>query len=150
MILSSLLGMMRYSQSIQSNKVIISLHFYIYKYILIYFQKFKIEFIFCWQISIKISASWDYCFWWKWPDMSEVATIGSWWYFCNMLRKEYCSWFCVLCDAKHSDILQSPVVVYVTCFIAHPGCRNFLSEHCDTIFIQQLRGEEFLSLLLLL
>ena len=38
----------------------------------------------------------------------------------------------------------------VTCFFAHPDFRNFLPEHCSTIIVQQLRGEEFPSLLPLL
>ena len=31
-----------------------------------------LEFIFCMQINIKVSTSWHYDFWWKWPGMSEV------------------------------------------------------------------------------
>ena len=38
----------------------------------------------------------------------------------------------------------------VTCFLAQPGCRNFLPEHCNTIIKQQLCVEELPSLLSLL
>ena len=64
-ILSLLLGMIKHSQSALSNKFSISLYFYIYKYIFIYFRKLGIEFIFCMQISIKVSTSWGYIFRWK-------------------------------------------------------------------------------------
>ena len=64
-ILSLLLGMIKHSQSTLSNKFSISLYLYIYKYIFIYFRKLGIEFIFCMQISIKVSTSWDYIFRWK-------------------------------------------------------------------------------------
>ena len=38
----------------------------------------------------------------------------------------------------------------VTCFLAQPDCRNFLPEHCNTMFKQQLCGEGLPSLLPLL
>ena len=34
-----------------------------------------------------------------------------------------------------------PAMFIITCFLAQPGCRNFLSEHCNTIIKQQLCGE---------
>ena len=67
-ILSLLLGMIKHSQSTQSNKFAISLYLYI----------FIFELIFCMQISINVSTSWDYCFGWKWSDMSKIPKIGSW------------------------------------------------------------------------
>ena len=45
---------------------------------------------------------------------------------------------------------RGPVMFIVTCFLVHPDCRNFLSEYCKSIIIQQLRGEELPSLLPLL
>ena len=38
----------------------------------------------------------------------------------------------------------------VTCFLAQPDCRNFLPEHCNTMFKQKSRGEGLPSLLPLL
>ena len=99
-ILSLLLGMIKHSQSTQSNKFAISLYLYI----------FIFELIFCMQISINVSTSWDYCFGWKWSDMSKIPKIGSWWYSYNMLRKE--------CH-------KGPVTFIVTCFLAHPDCKIF-------------------------
>ena len=83
-ILSLLTGTMKHCQSTQSNKFAISL------------QRLKkktlgMEFIFCMQINTKVSKSWDYCFWWKSPDMSKSTH-----YFCNIYRKDCCSCFCVL------------------------------------------------------
>ena len=53
-ILSLLMGMIKYSQSTQSNKFAISLQ-YLKK-------KLGTELIFCMQISIKVSTSWHYHF----------------------------------------------------------------------------------------
>ena len=36
------------------------------------------EFIFDMQRHCKVSTSWYCPFWWKWPDMSKIAKIGSW------------------------------------------------------------------------
>ena len=63
-ILSLLLGMIKHSQSTQSHKFVISLQYLI--------KKFGREFIFCMHMNIKVSTSWDYCFWWKWPDFTGV------------------------------------------------------------------------------
>ena len=84
-ILSLLMGMIKHSQITQSNKFAIYLQ---------YLKKnLGMEVIFCMQINIKVSTSWHYQFWWKWPDMSKVFKIGSWYYFCNMIRKNC---FCFL------------------------------------------------------
>ena len=52
------------------------------------------------QINIKVSTSWQYYFWWGWPDMPKVPEIKSLEYFCNILRKTYCNVFCVLLWCK--------------------------------------------------
>ena len=78
------------------------------------------------QISIKVSTSWNYFFRWKWPNMSKVRKIGSWWYFCHIyiyiyiyiiyhiiyiyiyiyiyIKKRVSQLFCVLYGAKHKDM----------------------------------------------
>ena len=66
-ILSLLMSMVNYSQSTQNNKFAISLQ-YIKK-------KLGMEFIF---LHADKHQSWDYRFWWNWPDMSKVPKIGSW------------------------------------------------------------------------
>ena len=60
-ILSLLLGMIKHCQSTQSNR---------FPNIFTISQKKKIgrESIFCMRLNIKVCTSWDYCFWWKWPD----------------------------------------------------------------------------------
>ena len=68
-ILLLLMGTFKHSQRTQSNKFAISLQ-YLKKEV-------RNRFIFYMQINIKVSASWGYCFWWKWPDMSKVPKIGS-------------------------------------------------------------------------
>ena len=68
-ILSLLLSVIKHFQSTQCNKFAISLR----------------EFFFCMQMNIQVSTSWDYCSWWKWPDMSKVSKIGSCSYFCVLL-----------------------------------------------------------------
>ena len=68
-ILSLLLSVIKHFQSTQCNKFAISLR----------------EFFFCMQMNIQVSTRWDYCFWWKWPDMSKVSKIGSCSYFCVLL-----------------------------------------------------------------
>ena len=41
-----------------------------------------------------------------------------------------------------------PVMFIFTCFLTQPDCRNFLSEHCNTIIKLQLCGEGLLLPLL--
>ena len=48
------------------------------------------------QINIKFSPSWQYNFWWKWPDMPKVHEIKSSEYFCNTFKKNILQRFCVL------------------------------------------------------
>ena len=73
-ILSLLIGMIKHSQSTQSNKFTISL-------------QYREEFIFCMQMNIKVSKSWHYHFGWKSPDMFKVLKNESWLYFSNIFRK---------------------------------------------------------------
>ena len=68
--LSLLIGMIKHSQTTQSNKFGISLQ-YLKKEV-------GMELIFCMQTNIKVSTSWHNCFWWKWPDISKVPKIGNW------------------------------------------------------------------------
>ena len=56
-------------------------------------KKLWMAFILCMQINIKVSTSWYYYFWWKWPHKS-IATA-----------------FLFYCDAKHSGILRGPSLV---------------------------------------
>ena len=70
-ILPLLMGMIKYSQSTQNKKFALSLKY-------IKRKKLRMKFIFCFQVNMKVSTSWHYCFWWKWSDMSKVPKIGSW------------------------------------------------------------------------
>ena len=54
-------------------------------------KKLGMEFVFCIQINIKVSTSWQYSFLWKWPDMSKVPSI---------LRKKCRNSLCVLLWCK--------------------------------------------------
>ena len=56
-------------------------------------KKLWMAFILCMQINIKVSTSWYYYFWWKWPHKS-IATASLFY-----------------CDAKHSGILRGPSLV---------------------------------------
>ena len=47
-------------------------------------KKLGIVLIFCLQINIKVSSSWHYCFWWKWPDIAKVPKVLLLW--CRTLR----------------------------------------------------------------
>ena len=102
-ILSLLTGTMKHCQSTQSNKFAISL------------QRLKkktlgMEFIFCMQINTKVSKSWDYCFWWKSPDMSKVPTI-----FAIYTEKTVAAAFVFYCYTKHSDIFRGSS--HVHCYL---------------------------------
>ena len=67
-ILSLLLGMIKHSQNTQSNR---------FANIFTISQKKKIwrESIFCMQLNIEVSTSWDYCFWWKGPEMQGSSHV---------------------------------------------------------------------------
>ena len=41
-------------------------------------KKSGMKVIFDMQINVKVSISWSYHFWSKWPDMSKVPKIGNW------------------------------------------------------------------------
>ena len=84
-------------------------------------KKLGREFIFCMQMNIKVSTSWDYSFWWKWPDMSKVPK--------NVFY----------CDAKHSDILWGPSHVYCYILVSlHSQTKNFLPKGRNTIIKEHL------------
>ena len=70
MILSLLKGMIKHSQSTQSNKFAISLQ-YLKKEVRggVYFLHADKH-----QSFYKLALA----LWWKWPDMSKVPKIGSW------------------------------------------------------------------------
>ena len=51
-------------------------------------KKLGMDFIFSVLINIKVSTNSRYCFWWKWPDMSEAPKIGSWYFFLQYLKKK--------------------------------------------------------------
>ena len=65
MILSILLGIIKHSQSTQSNRFAII-------FTISQKKSQRREFIFCMEPHIKVSTSWDYCFWWKWPNFTGV------------------------------------------------------------------------------
>ena len=81
------------------------------------------------QMNTKVSISWEYCFCWKWPDMSKVPRTVSWQCFC----KECCSILVFYCDAKHSDILRVSSHVYCYLFLRTARLEIFcLIRPCDT------------------
>ena len=41
-------------------------------------KKSGMKVIFDMQINVKVSISWSYHFWSKWPDMPKVPKIGNW------------------------------------------------------------------------
>ena len=41
-------------------------------------KKLKKEFIFCMQMNINVSTSWNCYFCWKWSDMSKIPQTESW------------------------------------------------------------------------
>ena len=97
-------------------------------------------------MNIKVSTSWDYCFWCKWPDMSKVPKTKSWSYFC----KECCGDFCVLLWSKtfrYFTRVQSCLSLLVS---SHSQTRSFLLEHLNIIIKKQLCGKGLPSLLPLL
>ena len=60
----NLIGMVKHSQISQNCKFAMSIQ---------YLRKeLRDEIDFLHQINIKVSTSWQYRFWWKWPDMSKV------------------------------------------------------------------------------
>ena len=119
MVLSLLMGMIKHSQSTQSNKFAISLQHLK--------NKLGMEFIFCMQKNIKVSTSWYYHFWWKWLDMSKVPKIGSWQYFCNW-KKKYRNCFCVLLWCKTFRYFTNS---------SHVRCYLFLGS-CGQKWVQPL------------
>ena len=70
MILSLLMGMIKYSQSTQSNKFAISLQ-YLRKEV-----KDRVHILH--EDKHQSFTSWQYHFRWKWPNTSKVPKIGSW------------------------------------------------------------------------
>ena len=120
-LLSFLLSMIKHSQSTQSNTFAISLQ-YLKK-------KLGREFIFCMQMN-----SWDYYFWWKWPDMSKVP------------KKEIGNIFAKIVAA----LWGSSHVYYYILVSLHRHTRNFLPKDRNTIIKVHLYGEglpSFFSLL---
>ena len=78
------------------------------QYINISKKKLGMEVIFGMQINVKGSTSWYYPFWWKWSDMSKIPKIGSWKYFCNILRKIVATALCsVVIQNRYFVGLQS-------------------------------------------
>ena len=108
MILSLVMGMIKHSQSTQSSKFAISIQ-YLKKYV-----QDGVHFL-----HADKHQSWHYCYWWKWPDISKVSKIGSWQYFCYILRKKCCNCFCVLLWCKKIRcfmVVQSCLLLLVSVF----------------------------------
>ena len=125
--------------STQCNNFVISLQ-YLKK-------KLGREFIFCMQISIKVSTSWDYCFWWKWPDISKVPKKEV----RNIFAKSVPAAFVFYCGAKHSDIFWGSSHVYCDILVSlYNQTRNFLPKDRNTIIRAHLCGEGLSSLFFLL
>ena len=100
-------------------------------------KKLGREFTFYMQMNIKVSTSWDYCFSWKWPDISKVPKKGSWYIF----AKSVTAAFVFYCDAKHSDILWRSSHVYCYILVSlHSQTRNFLPKDRNTIIRENLCG----------
>ena len=110
MILSLLMGMIKHSQIAQSNKFTISL-----QYLQISKKKLGMEVIFGMQINDKVSTSWYYPFWWKWPGMFKIPKIGSWKYFYNILRKIVATPLCSIVMQNIQIFHGGPVMFVVTC-----------------------------------
>ena len=73
------MGMIKNSQSIQSNKFAMSLQ-YLKKGV-----RDGVHFLHADKHPIFYKLT--FSFLWKCPDISKVPKIGSWQYFCNILRK---------------------------------------------------------------
>ena len=79
-------------------------------------KKLAIEVILGMQINAEVSTSWYYPFRWKWPDMFKIPKIGSWEYFCNILRKMVATALCSIVMQNIQIFYRSPVMFVVTCF----------------------------------
>ena len=79
------------------------------------------EVIFDMEMNVKVSTSWYYPFWWKWPDMPKIPKIESWQYLSNKLGKNCRNWSVFYCDAKHSDVLRGSS--HVRCYLFLPLLR---------------------------
>ena len=73
------------------------------------------ESIFCY----KVATSWHYRLGCRWRDMSNVRKIGSWQYFCKILKKNVVPAFVFYCDAKLSGILRGSS--HVRCYLLIHG-----------------------------
>ena len=65
-------------------------------------------------------------------------------------KKKNQQFFAMLLQYLKKDVRESCPVMFVTCFLAQPGCRKFLPEDCNTLIKQQLCWERLPSLLSLL
>ena len=66
------------------------------------------------QINVKVSTSWYYPFSWKWPDMFKIPKIGSWQYFCNILRRIVANALCSIVIQNIQIFYGFPFMVVVT------------------------------------
>ena len=65
-------------------------------------------------------------------------------------QKKNQQFFAMSLQYLKKDVRESCPVMFVTCFLAQPGCRKFLPEDCNTLIKQQLCWERLPSLLSLL
>ena len=101
-------------------------------------------------------TSWYYHYCWAWSSILKVLKVIGLQISLQYLKKEDMKIFSFFAYSWTSKFLQvgiivllllwpdftgSPAIFVVTCFLAKPECRNFLSEYCNTIIKQQLCGE---------
>ena len=92
-------------------------------------KKLGREFIFCMQMNIKVSTSWDRCF----DGSGQICPkypkqeIG------NIFAKSVVAALCSILMEDIQIFCRCPAMFIVTCFLAQSDCRNFLPEHCNTI-----------------
>ena len=85
-------GMIKHSEITESNKLVISLQ---------YLKKeFRNRSHFWHADKCRRVYKLVLSFLWKWPDIFEILRIGSWQYFCNVLRKIVATAFLVLLRGK--------------------------------------------------
>ena len=138
-ILSLLLGMIKHSQSTQSNKFAISLQ-YLKKEVrkgvnFLHADEnqsfYKLKLLFLIEMARYVQSN---------PSRKLVMFLP------RVLQPSWCS---VL--MQNIQIFYGvPAMFIVTCLLAHPDCRNFLPGHYNKIIKQQLCGEELPSSLPLL
>ena len=153
-----LMGIVKHSQSSPNSKFTMSLQ-YLKKEV-----RYEVDF---WHVNIKVSCKlistlwaskmptkWYYHYCWAWSSTLKVLKVIGLQISLQYIKKEDMKGVRFLHAVEHQSFYKlgllflmemakfygGPTMCNVTCFLAQTDCRTFLSEHCNAVIKQQLRG----------